>query len=267
MPGRHILLGMNCVATGPDCVFRCAVSAAHFFILYVYLFMYLGVITMSVKFTSVKCPECGANLPIESGRERLFCSYCGTQIIMTNENEHTYRHVDEAALKRAETEQLIHLRELELEEKENERSRKGYNIAFSIAGVLALIGALSLIVVPYNLLGIFAILIAVWIALFTFISIDEKKKKKLRRIASPYEVQITENMCSSVGKNYNSVEAQFRFAGFSNIHTVPLCDLNFFTSKKNHQVESVSINGHDDFDEGEIFQKSDRVIITYHSQK
>ena len=123
------------------------------------------------------------------------------------------------------------------------------------------------IVVPYSLLGIFAILIAVWIALFTFISIDEKKKKKSRRIASPYEVQITENMCSSVGKNYNSVEAQFRFAGFSNIHTVPLCDLNFFTSKKNHQVESVSINGNDDFDEVEIFQKSDRVIITYLSQK
>ena len=33
MPGRHILLGMNCVATGPSCVFRCAVSAAHFFVL------------------------------------------------------------------------------------------------------------------------------------------------------------------------------------------------------------------------------------------
>ncbi len=29
MPGRHTLLGMNCVATGPSYVFRCAVSAAH----------------------------------------------------------------------------------------------------------------------------------------------------------------------------------------------------------------------------------------------
>ena len=44
---------------------------------------------MAVKFTSVKCPECGANLPIEEGRERIFCSYCGTQIIMTNEKIET----------------------------------------------------------------------------------------------------------------------------------------------------------------------------------
>ena len=100
---------------------------------------------MAVKFTSVKCPECGANLPIEEGREKIFCSYCGTQIIVTNENEHTYRHVDEAEVKRAETEQLVHLKELELEEKENERSRKGRNTAFAIAGTLAIIGAISLL--------------------------------------------------------------------------------------------------------------------------
>lgn len=132
---------------------------------------------MAVKFTSVKCPECSANLPIEEGRERIFCSYCGTQIIMTNENEHTYRHVDEAEVKRAETEQLVHLKELELEEKENERSRKGRNTAFAIAGTLSIVGAISEIAAPYNLLGIFSIAIAMWIALFALISKDEKKKK------------------------------------------------------------------------------------------
>lgn len=114
---------------------------------------------MAIKFTSVKCPECGANLPIEEGRERMFCTYCGTQIIITNENEHTYRHVDEAEVKRAETERLVHLKELELEEKENERSRRGRNTAFTIAGILAIIGTISEIAVPYNSLGIFSIVI------------------------------------------------------------------------------------------------------------
>ena len=30
---------------------------------------------MAIKFTSVKCPECGAALPIEEGRKQMSCSY------------------------------------------------------------------------------------------------------------------------------------------------------------------------------------------------
>lgn len=221
---------------------------------------------MAVKFTSVKCPECGANLPIEEGREKMFCSYCGTQIIMTNENEHTYRHVDAAEVKRAETEQLVYLKELELEEKENEHSRKGRRTAFSIAGGLAIIGVLSELIIPTNLFGLFAIGVAMWIALFALIAKDDKKKR-VRHAISPSEAKITENLCSYQGKNFNAVVAQFRSAGFSDVHAVPLCDLNIFTAKKNGQVENVSINGDDDFDEGDIFQKKDSVIITYHSVK
>ena len=58
-----------------------------------------GVRNMAVKFTSVKCPDCGAVLPIEEGRNQVFCSYCGSKIIITNENEHIYRHIDEAEIK------------------------------------------------------------------------------------------------------------------------------------------------------------------------
>ena len=60
-----------------------------------------GVRNMAVKFTSVKCPDCGAVLPIEEGRNQVFCSYCGSKIIMTNENEYVYRHIDEAEIKQA----------------------------------------------------------------------------------------------------------------------------------------------------------------------
>lgn len=219
---------------------------------------------MAVKFTSVKCPECGANLPAEEGRERLVCSYCGTQIIVTNENEHTFRHVDEADVKRAETEQLVHLKKLELEEKENERNRKDVHTAFAVAGGLAIIGALLKFVAPENPFGQGAIVVAVWIALFAFIS-NNKKSKNKRHVISTDEVRITENMYDYEDKNFNQVVAQYRAAGFSNIQIVPLCDLNVFTAKKNGRVESVSINGNDDFDEDDIFQKSDSVMITYHS--
>ena len=48
---------------------------------------------MAIKFTSVKCPECGAKTHIEEGRNQAFCSYCGTKILITNENEYIIRHV------------------------------------------------------------------------------------------------------------------------------------------------------------------------------
>lgn len=219
---------------------------------------------MAIKFTSVKCPECGANLPIEEGRERLFCTYCGTQIIITNENEHTYRHVDEAEVKRAETERLVHLKELELEEKENERRRRGRNTAFAIAGTLAIIGTISEIAVPYNSLGIFSIIIAMYIALFALISRKERPGRT-RRIISHHEVQVTEDMASCGGKHYQAVVSLFQSAGFSSIKAVGLKDLNLLTARKNGQVDIVSISGKDNFEEGDIFQKSDSVIITYHS--
>lgn len=221
---------------------------------------------MAVKFTSVKCPACGANLPIEEGREKIFCSYCGTPIIMTDENEYTYRHIDEAEVKRAETEQLVHLKELEMEEKENERKRKGSVLAYSITGVIAVIGVIATVLFPDSPSGTEAIMVAACIAMFTFIFKDDKKKKP-HRIVSSNEVQITEAMEICEDENYHAVVSLFRSAGFNNVKTIALGDLNFFTAKKNGQVVTVSINGDDDFDEGDIFQRNANVIITYHSTR
>lgn len=79
---------------------------------------------MAIQFVSVRCPDCGAELSIENGREQAFCSYCGAKVLVHNDNEHIYRNIDEARIKEAENERILRLRELELEEKENSRSRK-----------------------------------------------------------------------------------------------------------------------------------------------
>ena len=84
---------------------------------------------MSITLKNVKCPDCGASLSIEDGREKFFCSYCGAQIIVINENEHIYRTIDEAEVKHAETDQLVKLTQLEIAEniriaKEKRRSLK-----------------------------------------------------------------------------------------------------------------------------------------------
>lgn len=216
---------------------------------------------MAIQFVSVKCPECGADLSIENGREFAFCSYCGAKIMVSNDNEHIYRTIDEAGIKQAETERMIRLRELELEEKENSRGRKSQFIAYGIALAFVIVGALICIVQPLG--GMWGIIIGAYIALFTFIKSDDKKKKP-RKYVSPNEVSITDSMLDCEDKNYNSIVLLFKGSGFTNVTAVPLNDLNMFNMKKNGQVEAVTINGNDDFDEGDIFPKDSNVLITYH---
>ena len=108
-------------------------------------------------------------------------------------------------------------------------------------------------------------MIGAYIALFTFIKSDDKKKKKRKYVGSN-EVAISESMEDYSDKNYNSVVMLFRGAGFTNVTAIPLNDLTMFTQSKNGKVEAVTINGSDEFEEGDIFPKNSNVLITYHSR-
>ena len=94
---------------------------------------------MAIKLNSVKCPECGASLPIEEGRTQVFCSYCGTKVIVTNENEYIYRHIDEAGVKQAETNRIVRMRELDLEEQRTAQGNALKKVLTIIWLVLSLI--------------------------------------------------------------------------------------------------------------------------------
>ena len=58
----------------------------------------------------------------------------------------------------------------------------------------------------------------------------------------------------------------FKGAGFHNVTSVPLGDLNMFTQKKNGQIESITINGNGEFGEGDVVSKDANVLIAYHSR-
>ena len=65
-----------------------------------------------MKLINMRCTNCGADLEIDPDRKQLFCSYCGTKLVLDDENvQITNRIVDEARLKEAE----VRLRELEYE--------------------------------------------------------------------------------------------------------------------------------------------------------
>ena len=99
---------------------------------------------MTIKVYSVKCPECSATLPIEEGRKQMFCSYCGAKIIINNENEYIYRHIDEAELTQAETDRLVELKKLEMEEKQREKDDKQRKNKMILSIILAVVGLICL---------------------------------------------------------------------------------------------------------------------------
>ncbi len=216
---------------------------------------------MAIQFVSVKCPECGADLSVEDGREQIFCSYCGAKVMITNDNEHIYRTIDEAGIKQAETERMIRLRELELEEREISRDRRSMLIAYGIALAFVLIGALICIAEPLG--GMWGIIIGAYIALFTYVKNDKKKKK---RFVSSTEACVTDSMLDYEDKNYNSMVMLFKGAGFTNVTPVPLNDHNMFNARKNGRVEMITINGDDDFEDGDVYPRNAHVVITYHSK-
>ena len=68
-----------------------------------------------MKMIACRCPNCGANLQIEEGKEKVFCTYCGTPILIDNENRTvTYRTVDEARIREAEMQENIFKKQSDL---------------------------------------------------------------------------------------------------------------------------------------------------------
>lgn len=85
---------------------------------------------MSLQLISLKCPECGATLNIEDGHKQIYCSYCGAKIYINNENEYTIHTIDEADIKRAETDRMVKMRQLDNEEHERRISADDKNRRF-----------------------------------------------------------------------------------------------------------------------------------------
>lgn len=93
----------------------------------------------------------------------------------------------------------------------------------------------------------------------TVISAETNNAKAM--ISPPYSV------ADCVSRNYDEVKNDFILAGFSEIHTKALEDLSYTESDKINTVESVSINGDNDFTGTEQFGESAMVEICYHTYR
>lgn len=218
---------------------------------------------MSIKFISVKCPECGASLSIEENRNQAFCSYCGTKILIHNENEHVLRYVDEAGVKKAENERkIIELNEIiRQEEKIEEKEKRNIGVVIILVGAV-LFGVGLVKHSPYvssdvitiwgyiEIVGLFMLIIG-WSMIkkkktgSTDIrkieekesfsnKYEEKRKKEEARKIKEVEDAIKEGKIK-VPKDsipfveiihYQTMVDILKNAGFTNIKCIPLRDLN-----------------------------------------
>lgn len=220
------------------------------------------------------CPKCMAQLSPEENREIMFCQYCGTKLLINDEQTHIYKHIDEAEIKKAENNKLIRLKELEM--MTDDKKKKILSIILLIAIWLMITGVLFVIGIIGSIIGnellelclIFAILFAMMGSLCMLIPfLDQDKKNRNIVNVGKGVVKISSSIACFSNKHYEVEESLLRQAGFTNIKLIALKDLNSFSLKKNGMVAGIIINGEDDFDEGDVFPKDANIIITYHSVK
>lgn len=219
---------------------------------------------MAIKMIPVKCPQCGADLTIEEGRQSLYCQYCGAKVIVQNENEHIYHTIDDAAVKQAETDRIVKLKQMELAEKKESAREKYKSFKIKLSIILGIIAIVS-IGIGYNvdggtgfaMVGLFAALILMYMWF-----LDPNKEDN---DDSDGKVKVPDSISDYEKKSYVAIESAFRSAGFTNIKCVPLNDLTTGLLKKPDWVESITINGCSITSGGRKFFPDASVVISYHS--
>ena len=217
-----------------------------------------------ISLVPVKCPQCGADLEIEDGRETAFCTYCGAKIIINDENRFTYRHIDDARVKHAETEQMVKMKQMEMAEKKRVDALKTKVLKIKISLALAAIGIILMIVGSksnsmLSIIGMFPLMGAAYIWILS------KKEEDDDYMDFGDKAKIPSSIEGYEKKSYTAIEAMFINAGFTNVTSIPLNDLKVGLIKKPGLVESITINGREVTSGGKKYPKDAPVVISYHS--
>lgn len=229
---------------------------------------------MSVKLIAVKCPECGATLNIEEDRTQAFCTYCGTKVLVHNENEHIYRNIDKAGIARAKTERIVKEKQMEFAERrwiaQENRKKKRAKLALGLGiagGVLMVIGFMAGEATGNSDSSLYTIAMVGMLALeaAAFVAMSGKDEEDSDSIYSD-TATLPDIAWNYERKDYKAVETVLRSAGFTNIRCVPLNDLSFGVLYKPGMVASLTINGKDNISATRKYPKDAQIVISYHSR-
>lgn len=225
----------------------------------------------------LKCPSCGAQLEYEEGMEYIFCKYCGTKILINDENIHTFKNIDYAEIEKAKNEsKRISLQEdiIKKEYEKDEKETKRYNKnSLIFAGILIILVLILVTSFSNNSNSMTGMVILIVIGLFVNFLMDrssnrkemEKQRYKQRMHANGVNViELSPEIYDYENKSYEVMRSQFEALGFKNIKTVPLGDLNIFTGFRSGIVDEIRINNEPMKDT--VYYDDDPVVIKYHSK-
>lgn len=228
---------------------------------------------MAITVNAVKCPSCGADLPVEEGREKIFCSFCGTPIVITNENEHIYRHIDEAGIKQAETDRMVRMRELDLEEKKAFETNGMQKTLIMIWLALSLV-ILAICIFKWAIQDDFAtgFLMLVYMggpvigggAYLIFKLLPEKQNEKTMKLNGG--IRFPKGLEPFSEKNVEHVANALKSVGFYNIECVNMHDLTIGLLQKPGKIDSITVNGERITSGGKIYMPEAYIVITYHGK-
>lgn len=219
------------------------------------------------------CPSCGANITInDENRDFAFCQYCGAKI-MLDDFRSTQRIVDEAKIRQAETDRMIRLRELELEErKQNQRStlRRTLTIIWLALSLIILLLCIVKWAFQDDFTDAFVMLFYLGGpvigggAYLIFKVLPDKETEKM--VIQNGGIRFPKHLEPFSEQNYASVEAALRSAGFRNITCVNMHDLMLGVLQKPGKVEKVAIDGTEITSGGKVYYPDASVVITYHGK-
>jgi transcription elongation factor Elf1 len=222
---------------------------------------------------SFTCPNCNAGISVEDdSREFAFCQYCGTKIMLDDHRE-THRYVDEAKVRQAETDRMIRLRELEMQEEEQKRKNRIRSVLLKIwLGISAFTILLDLLVwIIYG--GEYAALFFFYIVLlavaggafliFVVLPGRDAEQALLRNgngIRFPRLDQSLEEM------NFETLEQILKTAGFTNVNTINMHDLRLGLLTRPGRIESVTVNGKPISGLRKVYPADSQIVIRYHGR-
>lgn len=99
-----------------------------------------------VKMISLVCPNCGAKLDVKNGTQTCFCTYCGSKIVISDDNNKTYTknvNVNQTSYDRTEIEKIKLEHELKVQDEKRE-------IKQSIVGLICLVIFYAFLVIYFK---------------------------------------------------------------------------------------------------------------------
>ena len=225
---------------------------------------------MALKMNSIKCPDCGASLPIEEGRTQIFCSYCGSKVIVTDENEIkiTYKRIDEAEIRKAEADKIVRLKQLDLV-KNKSFDRRLLTIVWILASAIMFSISIKMMTSEYDgLTGILLLEVAIGVAagggFLIFKVIPDKEYDRFVR--NNGGIKFPKSIEPFYDHDYRTALEALKKAGFTNIECISLHDITFGIFTKPGKIDSISVDGEKIVSGGRVYYSDALITITYHGK-